>query len=190
MTDKDKNKDGYKENISFFFDNDVDIDNRIIEIKGEIDESELSKVLKAITIFSKNPDKSVDIYINSEGGAIYDGFGIYDIIRSCPCTVNTYCLGQSMSSGTIIFLAGDKRYCYENSVFMFHSVLSGSTGAVKASEFQIDNNELQSIYKRMCQIYAKHTDLTYRQWYAKIRNNDVYIWPEKAKEIGIVDTIL
>jgi ATP-dependent Clp protease protease subunit len=172
-----------------FLENGIDLDNRRIHLIGEIDEHSSGMVIKGLQLMAaKDPDKEIDLYINSLGGDFYSSVGIYDYIRFISTPVRTYNIGSCMSGATIVFLAGVERYAFENSVFMFHSVASAVEG--KAQSIINDAKECQQITNQMTTIYAHHSTLSTREWAKLIKSDDVYIRSEEALELKIVTAII
>jgi ATP-dependent protease ClpP protease subunit len=98
-------------------------------------------------------------------------------------------MGAIMSAATIIFLSGDEKIAYENSVFMFHTVSSATYGKFTV-EIKDEYEECKRIHMDMCQFYGKYTKIPAKEWFKLLKANDLYIRPEKALEMGIVDKIL
>lgn len=180
-----------RDHMSLFLNNNVDIDHRIIHLIDEIDASTTSNVIKGIQLMlKKNQEYPIHIYINSYGGCPYAGLGLYSFIRTIKNTeIYTYNTGAVMSSATLIFLAGDKKFTYQESVFMFHTVSSYAEGKlypVLANE----TDECKALHKQMCKIYAATTHRDYKFWFSHIKYEDRNYRSEMAKNMGIVDEIL
>lgn len=172
-----------------FLENGIDLDNRRIHLIGEIDSYTSGMVIKGLQLMvAKDPDKEIDLYINSPGGDFYSSVGIYDYIRFIDTPIRTYNIGACMSGATLVFLAGTERYAFENSVFMFHSVASAVEG--KAQDIITDAKECQTITSQMTAIYARHTTYSIREWAKLIKSDDVFIRSEEAKELQIVTAII
>lgn len=179
------------DNRDIFIENDIDIEGRTIHLFEDINNVSASKVIKGIQIMRRdNLDKPIDIFINSFGGCPYSSFAVYDFIRaSKDVTIRTYCCGCAMSGGSIIFMAGDERYMFENSVFMFHSVSSIAEGKV-FTDIKVEYDECHKIHSQLCDVYAAGTNKTKAQWNKLIEHKDLYYRKDKALELGIIDGIV
>jgi|GEM_PF-3502407 len=179
------------DNTDNFINSGVNVDDRIIHLFTDIDPESAGVVIKGIQLMmAKTLEKPIDIYINSTGGDPYSSIGLYDFIHSLSgVVINTYNIGCAMSGASIIFLAGDNRYMYENCVFMFHSVSSSAKGKVFL-DLVDEAEECKRIHKQLCAIYAKHTNKTEKQWDHLIKTNDRFYRAVMAKEIGIVHKVI
>ncbi len=181
------------DNTSNFIEKDINVDDRIIHIFEDIDASTASKVIKGIQLMVlKSKEKPIHIYINTTGGCAYSSFGIYNYIRSQhDVEIYTYVVGCAMSGGSIIFMAGDKRFMYNNSVLMIHSISSMASGNVFLG-LESETEECKRIFKEMCIMYTKHSGPTYnyKYWYRTIKFQDKYYRYEEAKKIGLVDELV
>ena len=178
------------DNIDNFIDDDINVDDRIIHLFESISNVSSSKVIKGIQLMlAKNTDKPIDIFINSFGGCPYSSTILFDFIRTLNnTTVRTYCAGCAMSGGSIVFMAGDERYIYKNSVLMLHTVSSIAEG--KIFDMDIETEECKRIFKDMCAIYATDTNKSAKQWANLLKYEDRYYRAEKAVEIGLATKIL
>lgn len=178
------------DNTTVFLDEGVSIDNRIIHLFEEITPSSVSRVIRGIQLMiTKNEELPIEIYINSEGGDPYSSFALYSFIRSLSLTVKIFVAGCAMSGASIILMAGDERYMYEESVLMLHSVSSSASGKVHLN-LADETAECKRIHIQLCDIYAGHSNLKSKEWDKKIKHNDVYFRPEEALEIGLIDKII
>lgn len=178
------------DNIDNFIDDDINVDDRIIHLFESISNVSSSKVIKGIQLMlAKGKDKPIDIYINSFGGCPYSSMAIYDFIRACKeTTIRTYAIGCAMSGGSIVFMAGDERYMYKNSVLMLHTVASIAEG--KIFDMDIETEECKRIFKQMCDLYAEGTNKSTKQWANLLKYEDRYYRPVKALELGFIDKII
>lgn len=177
------------DNFQYFIENGIDLENRIVNIFGEIDEKLSFKVISGLQSMSKSKDKSIDIYINSEGGEAYSGFAIYDFIRSLTdIEVNTYVVGKAMSMASIIFLAGDNRYVYPESTLMLHSVSSSAEGKVFL-DLEDNTDECKRLYKRMCKIYEVNSCKPYKYWYDALKYKDKFLSAEQAIDFKLATKV-
>lgn len=178
-------------NADKFLDYGVDVDNRIVNIVGDIEAENISIYTNGILLMlSKNKSDDIHIYINSFGGDPYTSFGFYNFLRSITtCNINTYNIGCAMSGASIIFLAGDHRYMYEDTVFMVHSVSSKANGKVYL-DLEEETEECKQIHKQLCKIYARHTKLSAKQWDNMIKYKNRYYRAADALDIGFVHKLL
>ena len=178
------------DNTQLFLDNHINIDNRIIHIFDEIDQEMASNVIKGVQLMmAKDGEKPIDVYINSFGGCVYSSFAIYDFLRTQTVEIRTHNIGCAMSGGSIIYLAGDVRYAYKNSVFMLHTV---SDAIPYAKAFEITNNaeNNKAIIKQMCDIYGERTNRDAQEWKKIIKYEDKYYRSEEALKLNIVTEIV
>ena len=180
-----------KDNADKYLEYGIDVENRIVNITHDICQESISISISGIHLMlARDKNKDIDIYINSFGGCPYTAMGFYNFIRTLnTCDVNTYNIGCVMSAASIIFVAGDNRYMYEDTVFMLHSVSSMAEGKAHL-DLSDESDECKRIHKQMCDIYAKHTDKSSKQWNTMIRYRDKYIRKNEALDIGIVDKII
>lgn len=179
------------DNTDKFMNHGIDINNRVIHLFEDISPETSGMVIKGIQLMlAENKTSDIDIYVNSFGGCAYSSIGLYNFIRTLKSvTVNTYNVGCAMSGGSIIFMAGDNRYMYEDTVFMLHSVSSSSSGKVHLDLIE-EAEECKRIHKNLCQIYAKHTNKTEKQWHNLIMYKDRYYRAKEAVKIGIIDKVI
>lgn len=185
------NKKFNKDNAEKYLEYGIDIDNRIVNITHEIDQESVAICMSGILLMiAKNKTEDIHIYINSFGGCVYTGMGFYNFLRTLQSVkIKTYNVGCAMSAGSLIFMAGDERFMYEDTVFMFHSVSSGAEGKVHL-DLVDEAEECKRIHKQLCDIYAKHTNKSSKQWNNLIKYKDIYYRKEDALKIGIVDKII
>jgi len=175
---------------SIFLASGVDIEHRIIDLFDDIDSETVGTAIKGIQLMMmKSTTDPITVFINSFGGCPYSSFGLYDVLRSLPCMVKTVNIGCCMSGGSMVFLAGDERYCYENAVFMFHSVSSYAEGKVKL-DLKSETEECDRIHDQLCTILGENTNKTVKQWNKLIEHKDIYYRWEKAKELGIINDVM
>jgi ATP-dependent Clp protease, protease subunit len=165
---------------------------RIIFIGSPISD-DLANVIIAQLLFleMENPEKDIDIYVNSPGGSVSAGLGIYDIMQLVKCDVRTFCTGMAASMGSLLLTAGakGKRYMLPNSRAMIHQPLiqGGLTG--QASDIEIHAKEMLDLKKVLTEIYVKHTGRPYDEL-SKLMDRDHFLHAQKAKELGLVDHIV
>ena len=163
---------------------------RIVFLVGPINDN-IASLATAQLLFleSENPKKEIYLYINSPGGLVTAGLGVYDTIQYIKSDVSTLCIGQAASMGSFLLAAGKKgkRYSLPNSRIMVHQPSAGFQG--QATDIEIHANEVLSLKKRLNEIYAKHTG----QSVSEIKNaleRDNFMTPENAKEFGLIDQVV
>jgi ATP-dependent Clp protease protease subunit len=163
---------------------------RVIFIVGQI-EDHMANLIVAQLLFleSENPDKDINLYINSPGGVVTAGMAIYDTMQFVRCDVSTMCIGQAASMGAILLAAGakNKRYSLPHSRVMIHQPLGGYQG--QASDIDIHAREILKTRGQMNEIFAQHTGQKVEQ-IARDTERDNFMDPEQAKEYGLIDEIL
>ena len=163
---------------------------RIILIFNEVnDDLACSIIAQLLYLESVDPDKDICIYINSPGGSVSAGFGIYDTIRKLKCDVSTVCVGMAASMGAFLLAAGTKgkRYALENSQIMIHQVLGGASG--QASDILIESQHMQRVKNRLNEILAQNTGHTLEET-EKATDRNYWMFAEDALEYGIIDQII
>ena len=163
---------------------------RIILLGTPID-NHISNLICAQLLFleSENPDKAINLYVNSPGGSVTAGMAIYDTMQYISAPVATLCLGQAASMGSLLLAAGQKgmRYSLPHSRILIHQPMGGFQG--QATDIDIQAKEIIRLKAKLNEILAKHTgtDLT------KIEHDtdrDYYMSAEEAVEYGLIDNVL
>jgi ATP-dependent Clp protease protease subunit len=174
-----------------FLDYGIDFQSRTISVYDLIDETTTQIINAGLNIMvDQSIDNPITIQINSPGGCPYNSLAIYDLIRSQKETeIITIGYGQIMSGATLIFAAGDTRIAYENCRFMFHNVSVDEVDG-KQPHIKIEANEMEYIYKKMCEIYARHTDRDKKYWLRTIKHDDRYYSSEEVKNFKFIDKII
>ncbi len=165
------------------------LEDRIIFLTGEINDVTADIVIaQLIYLEGKDPDKDISLYINSPGGSVTAGMGIYDTMNYIKCDVSTICVGMAASMGAFLLSSGakGKRYCLPNSEVMIHQPLGGAQG--QASDIAIQAEHILKIKKRMNAILSKNTGKSVKQ-IEKDVDRDNYMSAEEALEYGLVDKI-
>lgn len=136
-----------------------------------------------------DPEAPIHFYINSPGGSVYAGLGIYDIMQYINAPVYTYCVGMAASMGSLLLCAGEAghRYALPHSRIMIHQPLGGAQG--QCSDIQIQAREIQDLRRQLNEIYVKHTKMDYDTVMAETER-DNYLNPIKAAEMGLIDTVI
>jgi ATP-dependent Clp protease, protease subunit len=139
----------------------------------------------------ENPEKEIDLYINSPGGSVSAGLGIYDIMQLVKCDVRTFCTGMAASMGSLLLCAGSpgKRFMLPHSRAMVHQPLiqGGLTG--QASDIEIHAREMIDLKKTLTEIYVKHTKRPFDEL-TTLMDRDHFLKAGQAKELGLVDHIV
>ncbi len=166
----------------------IDIINRRIDLIGEVDESMKSQLLRGLITMNDINTNPISIYLSSQGGDAYIGFGIYDLLRESLSNIHMYAHGTVMSAASIIYLAGDKRFGSENVTFMLHGISFGSEGKVRDQE--VDVLEGKRLNKMMLDVISKRTKINKKQAYRNIVSSgkDWYIALEEAKQLKIINS--
>lgn len=163
---------------------------RLIFLVGPIDDH-MANVIVAQMLFleSENPDKDINLYINSPGGSVSAGLAIYDTMQFIKPDVSTMCIGQAASMGALLLTSGTegKRYCLPHSRVMIHQPLGGYQG--QASDIDIHAREILKIREQMNELMAAHTGQTVKT-IAKDTERDNFMGPEEAKAYGLIDSVL
>jgi len=176
------------ENKTLWINDCVDLENRCIMLEGEVDDLIVGAIIRAIKLMEKDSNKPIDFYLNTEGGSCYDGLALYDVLSASPCEINIYALGKIMSMGTILILAGDNKYAYKNTTFMWHSVSSLTGGNVQVVENEL--KEMKRLYKQLIDIYVEKSNKDEKFWKKWLNSQDRYGNVDKAMELGFVDSII
>ena len=163
---------------------------RIIFVVGPINDNVASLVTAQLLFLeSENPKKEIFMYINSPGGLVTAGLGIYDTMQYVKPDVSTLCIGQAASMGSFLLAAGQKgkRFSLPNSRIMVHQPSAGFQG--QATDIEIHANEVLSLKKRLNEIYSKHTGKSPED-IKKALERDNFMTPDTAKEFGLIDKVV
>lgn len=163
---------------------------RLVFVVGPIDDY-MANVIVAQLLFleSENPDKDINLYINSPGGVVTAGLAIYDTMQYIRCDVSTMCIGQAASAASLLLMAGakGKRYALPNSRVMIHQPSGGAQG--QATDIEIQAREILYLRHRLNQIYVKHTGQPLEQ-IERDMERDRFMSGEEAKAYGLIDSVL
>ncbi len=163
---------------------------RVVFMVGPIDDY-MANVIVAQLLFleSENPDKDINIYINSPGGSVTAGMAIYDTMQFIKPDVSTICVGQAASMGSLLLAAGakGKRYALPNTRVMIHQPLGGFQG--QASDIAIHAKEILTIKSRLNEILARHTGKPIEQ-VERDADRDNFMSAAEAQAYGLVDSVL
>jgi ATP-dependent Clp protease, protease subunit len=163
---------------------------RVVFVGTEInDETANLVVAQLLHLEAEDPDKDIQMYINSPGGIVYSGLAIYDTMRFIKPDVATTCCGIAMSMGSLLLAGGTegKRSALPNSRILLHQPHGGYQG--QASDIAIHAEEAVKLRRRMEEIYAEHTGRT-REEVSDVLERDRYFTPEEAKEFGLIDRVV
>ena len=163
---------------------------RIIFLVGPINDNVASLVTAQLLFLeSEDPKKEINLYINSPGGLVTAGLGIYDTMQYIKPDVSTLCIGQAASMGSFLLAAGKKgkRFSLPNSRIMVHQPSAGFQG--QATDIEIHANEVLALKKRLNEIYSKHTGKSVDD-IKKALERDNFMTPDIAKDFGLVDEVV
>ena len=163
---------------------------RIVFLVGTINDNAASLVTAQLLFLeSEDPKKEIYFYINSPGGLVTAGLGVYDTMQYIKPDVSTFCIGQASSMGSFLLTAGakGKRFSLPNSRIMVHQPSAGFQG--QATDIEIHANEILFLKKRLNEIYANHTGRTVDE-IKKALERDKFMNPKDAKEFGLIDKVV
>ena len=163
---------------------------RIVFVVGPINDSVASLVTaQMLFLESENPKKDIFMYINSPGGLVTAGLGIYDTMQYIKPEISTLCIGQAASMGSFLLAAGTKgkRFSLPNSRIMVHQPSAGFQG--QATDIEIHANEVLSLKKRLNEIYSKHTGKSVEDVKSALER-DNFMTPDAAKDFGLIDKVV
>jgi len=146
-------------------------------------------IMRLLELQAKQPNRDINLYINSPGGSVDDTLAVYDTIQFLSCDVATYCVGQAASGAAMILASGTrgKRYALPHSKIMIHQPWGGVSG--QASDIQIQAEEILKAKRLLNELLARHSGRDI-ELIEKETERDRYLTPEEAKEYGIVDEIV
>jgi len=163
---------------------------RIVMLGTEIDD-DVANVIVAQMLFleSEDPDKDINLYINSPGGSVTAGLAIYDTMQYVKPAVSTICLGQAASMGAVLLLAGakGKRSALPNSRIMIHQPLGGARG--QATDIEIQAREILRLKARLNEMIVKHTGQALER-VEKDTDRDYFMSAQEAKVYGLIDEVV
>ena len=163
---------------------------RIVFVVGPINDAVASLVTAQLLFLeSEDPKKEISLYINSPGGLVTAGLGIYDTMQYIKPEVSTLCIGQAASMGSFLLAAGSKgkRLSLPNSRIMVHQPSAGFQG--QATDIEIHANEVMSLKKRLNEIYSKHTGKSVDRIKDALER-DNFMTPDNAKDFGLIDKVV
>ena len=163
---------------------------RIIFLTGQINDNVASLVTAQLLFLeAEDPKKEIYLYINSPGGLVTAGLGIYDTMQYVKPDISTLCIGQAASMGSFLLAAGTKgkRFSLPNSRVMVHQPSAGFQGQV--TDIEIHANEVSSLKKRLNEIYSKHTGKSVDEVKSALER-DNFMSPDVAKTFGLIDEVV
>ena len=163
---------------------------RIIFLTGQINDNVASLVTAQLLFLeAEDPKKEIYLYINSPGGLVTAGLGIYDTMQYVKPDISTLCIGQAASMGSFLLAAGTKgkRFSLPNSRIMVHQPSAGFQG--QATDIEIHANEVLSLKKRLNEIYSKHTGKSVDE-IKKALERDNFMTADAAKSFGLIDEVV
>jgi ATP-dependent Clp protease, protease subunit len=163
---------------------------RIIILGSEVNDQVANLIVAQLLFLNReDPDKEIQMFINSPGGEVYPGMAMYDTIQQINAPVSTVAVGLTASFGTVILAAGTKgrRYALPNATIHMHQPLGGARG--QATDIDIQAKEILRLRDRLEGIFAHHTGRTLEQL-RKDMERDIYLTPEQAMEFGLIDGVL
>ncbi len=163
---------------------------RIIFLGTEINDY-TANVIQAQLLYldSADPGKDVSIYLNSPGGSVYAGLGIYDTMQYISSDVTTICTGMAASMAAVLLVAGTKgkRFALKHSRVMIHQPMGGAQG--QASDIEITAREIQKLKKELYTIISEHSGVAFKK-VEKDSDRDYWMTAQEAKEYGMIDDVL
>ena len=166
------------------------IKERIIFLTGQINDNVASLVTAQLLFLeAEDPKKEIFLYINSPGGLVTAGLGIYDTMQYVKPDISTLCIGQAASMGSFLLAAGTKgkRFSLPNSRIMVHQPSAGFQG--QATDIEIHANEVLSLKKRLNEIYSKHTGKSVEEIKSALER-DNFMTANIAKSFGLIDEVV
>ena len=163
---------------------------RIIFLTGQINDNVASLVTAQLLFLeAEDPKKEIYLYINSPGGLVTAGLGIYDTMQYVKPDISTLCIGQAASMGSFLLAAGTKgkRFSLPNSRVMVHQPSAGFQGQV--TDIEIHANEVLSLKNRLNEIYSKHTEKSVDEVKSALER-DNFMTAEVAKDFGLIDEVV
>ena len=152
---------------------------------------DVANIIQAQLLFleSQDSERDIQIYLNSPGGSVYAGLGIYDTMQYLKPEISTICTGMAASMAAVLMCAGakGKRYALPHSRIMIHQPLGGAQG--QASDIEIEAREIQKLKKELYEIIAFHSGKEYEQVW-KDSDRDYWMTAAEAKEYGMIDEVL
>ncbi|MBR3060212.1 MAG: ATP-dependent Clp endopeptidase proteolytic subunit ClpP [Oscillospiraceae bacterium] len=166
------------------------LNDRIVFLNGEVNEASASIIVaELLYLEAQDPDKDIQMYINSPGGSVTDGLAIYDTMQYIKADVSTICVGMAASMGAFLLSAGakGKRMALPHAEIMIHQVLGGTQG--QETDIQIEARHIARIKHTLTEALAASTGKSYEQIYADCERNN-WMTAEEAAEYGLIDKVI
>ena len=166
------------------------LNDRVVFLGGEVNEETANLIVaQMVHLESDDPDKDINLYINSPGGSIYAGLAIYDTMQFIRPDVATICYGIAMSMGSLLLAGGapGKRMALPNSRILIHQPSGGFQG--QSSDIEIHAKEVLHLRERVDEIYAHHTGQSVEQVHADMER-DRFFKPDEAVKYGLIDRVI
>jgi ATP-dependent Clp protease protease subunit len=166
------------------------LNERIIFLGTPVDDQIANLIIaQLLHLESEDPDKDINMYINSPGGSVYAGLAIYDTMQFVKPDISTICIGIAMSMGALLLAGGakGKRMALPNAKILIHQVSGGFQG--QATDIEIQARETIALKRRMEEIFAEHTGQSLDR-VSKDMERDYFMTPQEANEYGIIDNVL
>lgn len=166
------------------------LNDRIIILSDEVNDATASLVVaQLLYLESQDPDKDINLYINSPGGSVTSGLAIYDTMNFVKCDVSTTCIGMAASMGAFLLSSGakGKRFALPNAEIMIHQPLGGTQG--QTTDMQIHVERMLKIKQRLNEILASNTGKPYETICADTER-DNFLTAEQAQEYGLIDKVI
>ena len=163
---------------------------RVVFLVGPVDDHVANLIVAQLLFLeSENPEKDINLYINSPGGSVSAGLAIYDTMQFIKPDVSTMCVGQAASMGALLLTAGasGKRYCLPHSRMMIHQPLGGYQG--QATDIEIHTREILKVRSQLNEILALHSGQSV-ETIAEDTERDNFMSPDEAKEYGLIDELI
>lgn len=163
---------------------------RIVFLAGPINDMVANSIIaQLLFLASKDPNKDIQLYINTPGGIVTSGLAIYDTMQYVKCPISTVCVGLAASMGAILLAAGErgKRFALPNSQVLLHQVMGEAGG--QAIEIEITAKQIVKIKDKLNKILAAHTGQPLEK-VEKDTDRDFYLSADEAKEYGIIDEVI
>lgn len=163
---------------------------RIIFVNGEVNDSMAALVCAQLLFLeAENPNKPIQLYVNSPGGLVTAGLAMYDTMRYIRAPVHTICMGAARSMGSFLLMAGEpgQRAALPNASILIHQPLGGFQG--QASDMLIHADEIQKTKRRMTRLYAQHCGRSYED-FEQAMDRDRFLTAEEAMDWGLIDRIV
>ena len=165
---------------------------RIVFLGTQVNDTVANLIIAQLLFLEQSdPEAPVHFYINSPGGSVYAGLGIYDVMQYISCPVYTYCVGLAASMGSLLLTAGEKgnRFAMPHSRIMIHQPLGGAQG--QCSDIQIQAKEIQDLKTQLNNIYIKHSSVDMNMdKIVDATDRDNYLTPQESIDMGLIDSVI